>query len=489
MTPSPAWHKLRRRLAGVVFLAVFGMLAWLSVAVYQKQFSTVASVTLYTDSVGNEMHIGGQVMLRGVQVGEVRQISSDGRGARLQLALQPGMLRYIPADVSAEMLPTTLFGERYVDLIPPTHPGVARLTSGGVIRQDRSRDALELEKVLNNLLPTLRAAQPDKLSMVLTALGQGLQGRGKELGATLVQLNSYLGQLNPHLPRLDRDIAELAALARTYRKASPDLLAALNDFAVNGQTIAEQSANVAALFANVTTASSDLRSFLSANSANIIGLSADSTATLAILARYSAEFPCTLRDLVRFEPVMNKVLGAGTSQPGMHVSVIVVPSMGRYLPNHNAPVYGDNLGPHCYPVPFPGIHLNDGAGSPAGSTAAAGSKASGAGSGHGGVSGHGAGSVPGGAGSHSGAVRPAGTAGRTMQPAGGAAPFPFGAPGVATTALGLPPLAGSPQEDELVRELAGLALGRPASALPAWTGLLIAPLYRGAHVVLGVRRA
>ena len=36
------------------------------------------------------------------------------------------------------------------------------------------------------------------------------------------------------------------------------------------------------------------------------------------------------------------------------------PHAGRYLPGKDTPVYGDNLGPHCYPVPFPGIHLNDG---------------------------------------------------------------------------------------------------------------------------------
>ena len=86
-----------------------------------------------------------------------------------------------------------------------------------------------------------------------------------------------------------------------------------------------------------------------------------STATLQLLGRYAPEFPCTLQDLVAFEPNINRVLGAGTDQPGLHIHVNVEHSLGRYT-TANAPHYGDNLGPHCYSIPFRGISLNDGAG-------------------------------------------------------------------------------------------------------------------------------
>jgi phospholipid/cholesterol/gamma-HCH transport system substrate-binding protein len=406
--------KLGRRVAGVLFLLVLVLLAWLSVALYQKQFTPVAMVTLYTSSAGNEMNLGAQVMVRGVQVGEVRQITADGSGARLELAIDPGEVGELPANTSAEMLPTTLFGERYVDLILPANPSPQMLANGSVIAQDRSSDALELDGVLNNLLPLLSALEPDKLSLVLNALGQGLQGRGAELRQTLTTLNSYLGELNPQLPALDTDVRELAGLARTYNRAAPGILSALNDFAATSQVVAAERANVAALLTNLTVAATDLRSFLAANQQNIIALSADSPATLSILARYAPEFPCTLQDLVNFEPAMNKVLGQGTSQPGLHVNVTVVPSLGRYLPGRDTPVYADNTGPHCYPVPFPGITLHDSTG--------------------------------------------------TLHDSTG--------PG------------GAPQDSELIREVAALALGRPPAAVPGWSSLLLGPLFRGATVVL-----
>jgi len=442
MTYSPGEHKARRRLAGVAFLVALALFAWLSVALYQKKFTSVAMVTLYTSSVGSEMHPGAQVMVRGVQVGEVRQVSANGSGARLLLAINPGALPRLPANVSAVMLPTTLFGERYVDLILPARPVVATLANGSVIRQSRTADGLELERVFDNLLPMLAAVQPDKLSLTLTAIAHGISGRGKALGRTLVTLNAYLGHLTPLLPALDTDIRRLAGLSRTYTRAAPAILRALNDFGAVGRTIANQAADFAALLANVTTASDDLRAFLDANSANMIGLAADSAPTLRILARYAPELPCMLRDLAGFVPKVNKVLGAGTTRPGLHVRVVIVPSPGKYVAGKDTPVYGDDLGPHCYPVPFPGIHLNDGASS-----------------------------APGG-----GSNSPA-SAGKTApgKTAGGS-------PAASTTAA--ISMAGSPAESELVRELTALSLGRAPSALPAWGSLLTAPLFRGTTVVV-----
>jgi phospholipid/cholesterol/gamma-HCH transport system substrate-binding protein len=455
---APAQEKVSRRLVGVVFLLVFALLVWLSVALYNKQFTPAAMVTLYTSAAGNEMHLGADVKVRGVEVGEVRQITADGTGARLELAIQPDMVPQIPANVTALMVPTTLFGERYVDLIMPASPVPARLTAGSVIKQDRSANAVELEKVLDNLLPLLQASEPDKLSITLTAIAQGLQGHGKELGETLVAANAYLHDYNRHLPALDTDIKRLAVLARNLSQSAPDLVQALTDFTVTSQTFAAERASVSALYSTVTTASQDLQSFLDANSSNIIKLNADSVATLRILARYAPEFPCALKDLANFVPAADKLLGKGTGQPGLNVQMVIVPPLGpnhigHYVPGKDTPVFGDDLGPHCYPIPFPGITLNDGA-APSNGAALA-SPAS--------PPGHAARSAPG---------HPASAPGR------GAGRQP------AHTTAAQGQLAGSPTESELVRELTGMALGRAPSRIPDWSSLLTAPLFRGATVSL-----
>ncbi len=442
--------KARLRLVGVAFLAVIGLLIWLSLALYNKQFTPVDTVTLHTDSVGNEMHPGGQVLVRGVQVGEVRSISADGGGAVLTLAIQPDMVSQLPANVTAVMVPTTLFGERSVDLILPPTAVTARLTNGSVIQQDRSRDAIEVQTVLNNLLPELTAVQPQNLSVTLTAISQALQGRGTKLGRSLVQLNAYLHRFVPNLPALDNDIRELVQVTRTYNQAAPDIVQALNDFTVVNQTLVQQEANLSSLLGTLTQSDRDLTTFLQQNKSNIIGLSANGLATLKILARYAPEFPCVLRDLVKFEPNINRVLGAGSSQPGLHVHVNVLEPLGtataplgNYVPGKDTPVYGDNTGPHCYPIPFPGISLNDGA-SPA--TARSASAKTSAADG-----------VP--------AAASSTTALNTSLPGGLS-------------------LANSPQENELVNEISAPALRVPPGSLPGWSSMLVGPLYRGRQVQL-----
>jgi phospholipid/cholesterol/gamma-HCH transport system substrate-binding protein len=433
---NPRWLKTRRRLTGVVFLLVLGLLIWLSLALYNQQFTTVDMVTLHTDSTGNEMHPDAQVMVRGVQVGEVRSISADGSGAVMSLAIQPDMVDKLPLNVTAEMMPTTLFGERYVDLILPSHPVQARLTSGSVIHQDSSRDAVEVEQVLNNLEPMLTAVQPQDLDVTLTAISTALRGRGTQLGHTLVQLNAYLKKFNLNLPALDRDISELVQVARTYTQAAPSIVQALNDFTVTSETIVAQQESLGSLYGTLTQATQDVNTFLNQNSGNIIGLSSNGLPSLRILERYASEFPCILEYLRRFIPYMNKALGAGTGQPGLHATVTVqkpqansVDPLGQYTAGHDTPVYRDDIGPHCYPIPLPIVPLNDGA------------------------------------------TRPTNYGSQLTST------------GVSTQDGGVS-LANSAQENEFVNELSGASLGVAPRSLPDWSSLLVGPVYRGREVRL-----
>lgn len=344
----------RRRLAGVVYLVVPALLVWLSIAVYDKEFTDSATVIVETARAGSEMHPRAEVKLRGVVVGEVEKIDTGGRTARLTLALQPDKIGRVPSDVRAQLLPTTLFGQRYVALVPPANPSARPLAAGSVIPQDRSRSAVELEQVLDNLLPLLTAVQPQKLSATLSALAQALEGRGQKLGESLVELNGYLKDFNPHLPALNRDIKHLVELSDTYADAAPDLVDALHDATTTSATIAAQRADLSTLYASVTSSSQETGSWLRGNRANLIRLTSTSRPTLEILARYAPAFPCTLSTVADFVPAMDAALGKGTDRPGLRVDVRVVPSRGAYAPGRDTPRYEAGGGPRCYPVPYTG---------------------------------------------------------------------------------------------------------------------------------------
>lgn len=425
---------VRRRLAGVTFLLVPAILVWVSVSVYEKDFTDDATVTVRTGSVGNEMHDNADVKLRGVVIGQVRSITGDARGARLTLAIEPGRLEQIPADVTAQMLPTTLFGERFVALVPPRVPSARTLRAGAVIPQDRSSNAIELEEVLDNVLPLLTAVKPEKLSATLNAVSQALEGRGDKLGDTLLTLDAHLKKFNPQLPTLNADIKELVKVSTLYGDAAPDVLDALTDFTTTSGTIADQQAELAGLYGATTASAQDLTSFLRENKDNLIRLTAAGRPTLELLAEYADEFPCTLRTMAGFVPAMDKALGKGTDRPGLHVTLKSVKSKGKYVPGKDTPVYNATGGPHCYSVPYVGS------------------------------------TVP------TADAREAPPA--QDPPASGAA---VGGPAAEDTALGMP---NSPQESQLVNELVAPSLKVQPQTLPDWSSVLIGPAFRGAEVKL-----
>lgn len=82
-----------------------------SVATYLGAFKPVTNVLLRADRTGNQLQPESDVKVRGLTVGEVRDISSRGDGASLRLELHRDKVGMIPANVSARLIPKTLFGE------------------------------------------------------------------------------------------------------------------------------------------------------------------------------------------------------------------------------------------------------------------------------------------------------------------------------------------------------------------------------------------
>src|SRR4051794_34560351 len=228
---------VRRRLQGVAFLVVLAALLGLSVATYQKAFTDAATVTLKTDTAGNQLQEASDVKVRGVIVGEVREVRADLDGASIELAIAPEHLGQIPADVTARLLPKTLFGERFVSLVPPENPSSRPLADGDVIGQDRTENAIELQRVIDDLLPLLQAVPPQQLSYTLGAVADALRDRGDKLGDNLTRVGSYVGDINTVMPQLQHDISALADVSDTYDSAADDLLGVLDNLSITNSTI------------------------------------------------------------------------------------------------------------------------------------------------------------------------------------------------------------------------------------------------------------
>jgi len=322
----------------------------MSVLTYQKTFTPVDWVTLQTDHTGLQLNEGADVKLRGVTVGEVRGISSDGQHATLRLALDPAQVDQIPANVTARLLPKTLFGEKYVALTVPDRPS-GTLRAGDVITQDRSSAALELSRVLDDVLPLLQAIQPDKLAATLGALATALDGRGDLLGRDLVSLDGYLKELNTQLPTLTADIRKLADVIGTYDGALPDLLAILRNASVTADTVTQERDQLHAFLADTAGFADTAHGFLDRYGDRLIQLGQVTAPVLQLLAAYAPEYPCLLAGLVALQPNASGVFAGGQ----MHITLEVTRDNGPYQAGRDSPVYGAHNGPNCRGLPHPGI--------------------------------------------------------------------------------------------------------------------------------------
>jgi phospholipid/cholesterol/gamma-HCH transport system substrate-binding protein len=342
----------KRKLQGLGFLVVIAGLLWLSIAIYNKAFTAEVPVTLVTPRIGHQLIVPADVTLRGVLVGQVRAVQTTGNHAEMSLALQPGAVNDIPANVSAVILPETLFGEKYVQLVPPAHPSRRHIHAGEVIPYSRSKVSIETSKVFDDTLPLLEALHPVQLSQTLSALADALQGRGNALGRNLVLADTYFRGLNPHLPTLEHDIRQLATVSAEYTHAAPDLLALLRNFAFTAHTFTVKQDIYAAFLRGTSGFADTATAVVSRNAANLISLARVSQPDLGVLAQYSPEFTCLLTGMAKIDPLIRHTfVPAAGSAPELHIVLQLVKQPKGYTYPLDKPRNELNPGPNCDGLP------------------------------------------------------------------------------------------------------------------------------------------
>lgn len=328
------------RTLGVVFLVLLLLGVWSTYAIFSKAFTEYDKVTLRASKTGLQLPDYADVKLRGVVVGEVIDVASTGDGAELTLGLHSSERQTVPADVTAKIIPKTLFGEKYVALEPaPGAEGGPAIQPGAQIEE--AELSMEVERVLEDIYPLLRAVQPTEINYTLTALATALEGRGESVGENLVTLDGYLKRMNPRLPALVEDVQMLSEVSDAYRSIVPEVARLLRNSVTTGHTFIEKEQKIQALFADVSAFSSTSRDFLEANGDNIIRLGELGAAQLPLLATYAPEYPCLLDGLVKIGPRLAEAFRGHT----LHINLELLPEQPRGFGSQDAPVYADKRGP------------------------------------------------------------------------------------------------------------------------------------------------
>jgi phospholipid/cholesterol/gamma-HCH transport system substrate-binding protein len=351
---------LSDRLLGVVFIGILLLGVWLINAVFTQKFVSFDKVTLDTDTIGLQLPTRADVKVRGVIVGQVLDAKSEANGAVLTLGIKPDKIGEIPENVTASILPKTLFGEKYVELVVPSDASSKALTKGDRITQTQL--PIEVERVLNDIYPLLRAVQPAELNYTLNALASALEGRGEALGENIATLDSYLKRLNPQVPALMEDLRLLSKVSGTYADVAPQIAETLRNTVKTGNTLLSREDKLHAFLRDTSAFSDTAKTFLDDNGSNIVRLGQLSEPQLKLLNRYSPEFPCLLQGLVDQAPNLASTFRGFV----FHIDLITLPRQPRGYTAKDVPVLGADNGPNCAGLPHPAVpfkgapNLNDG---------------------------------------------------------------------------------------------------------------------------------
>ncbi|SEC38164.1 phospholipid/cholesterol/gamma-HCH transport system substrate-binding protein [Nocardioides exalbidus] len=341
-------NSLRTRGLGMVFLALMLASVWATYGVFTKKFSDYDEVTVHASRIGLQLPHRADVKIKGVIVGEVLDYVPTADGADITLGLYKDRAAQVPSDVTASILPKTLFGEKFVSLVVPDGGSSAKpIADGDVI--ERTNLSIEVEAVLSDLYPLLRAVQPADLNNTLNAVATALEGRGEQLGESIETLDDYLTRFNPELPGLVEDLRLTAQVSDTYADVLPEVATILRNTITTTTTLEDREDKLQALFNDVSKFAAVAERFSRNNGDNIVRLADLSQSQLEVLARYAPGYPCLLGGLVNVGKLQAEAFRGFT----LHIVLETLPNQPRGYTAADVPVYGDKRGYYCGRLPSP----------------------------------------------------------------------------------------------------------------------------------------
>jgi phospholipid/cholesterol/gamma-HCH transport system substrate-binding protein len=266
----------------------------LCVALFNGWFTSYVPVMVVSDRAGLVMETGAKVMMRGVQVGKVAEIDGQKNDhVSLKLDLSPDQIRYVPANVEAQITATTAFGAKYVDLVYPEKPSPRRLAANAVVH---SRNvSTEVNTVFENLVDVINQIDVSKVNATLTALADGLRGMGPQIGEATTDANQVLLALNPRMDTVQNDWRSLRRFSDAYGAAAQNILKILNAVSTTSTTVANHADDLdTLLLSSVGFANTFIDIAGGANEPKLINGINGLAPTTGLLMKYNPEYTCMI---------------------------------------------------------------------------------------------------------------------------------------------------------------------------------------------------
>ena len=343
METRPGDHRIHPAWWTLILLVAVGVFVWVTTALFAGTFRSYVPVTLTSDRSGLVMETNAKVKMRGVEVGRVSQINAEKNAVSLKLEIDPDQVRYIPANVQAQIQATTAFGAKFVDLIYPKDPSPARLAAGAVLHSKNV--SVEVNTVFENLVDLLKMIDPAKLNAVLTAVADSVRGQGERIGEATTDLNQVLLAVNPRTETIRQDWRAFKNFNDTYSAAAQNILTVLNAASTTSTTIVNESTALDNLLLNVIGFGKAGTNLLATSRDNLVAAVNILEPTTNLLDKYSPEYACWLQGATWFLNNDGYSVWGGADGRSIHLDVALLGGNDPYQYPDNLPIVAAKGGP------------------------------------------------------------------------------------------------------------------------------------------------
>lgn len=337
-----------RILTGLLALTVVAGAVAGAVVLFRGGAAPTVAVTVVAPRAGLVLNPEAKVKLHGAQVGKVVTIDvlPDGQAA-IRLAMNPDDLSLIPANTRAQIASSTVFGAKFIDLVPPANPSPDTMRAGQIL--DARHVTVEVNTVFEQLVAVLAQIQPEKLNETLGALAQAFDGRGAKLGEAMGQLDDLMTKIDPSLPTFSHEISTLPTVLNAYADAAPDLMSTVRTATALSDTVVDRQRDLDRLLISSIGLAETGNEVVAANSDPLIDVLHLLVPTTTLTNQYNPALTCALKGV---EPL---ALGAPQPLPGVMLLDSFLLGTERYRYPKNLPKVAATGGPQCMDLPNVGF--------------------------------------------------------------------------------------------------------------------------------------
>ncbi len=284
------------------------------------------------------------VRYQGVHVGSLVELDAGVTSSRLTMQIDAAQISEIPASVRVRVVPRTLFGDVFLELVPPEDPERGpRLAEGTELSVDTSSESVQLANLYYRTADLMEQLRPEQLSVALDAMSQALQGRGAALGETIDRMSTLAIELGPLVDAGMAAAPRVATVNEALSAATDDVVTIMANVSELSQVVLEREDGIRRLLSGGASLGQEGAALLSANTDNMIAVVRNGAPVVGTFAGNTTGLDETLRYLSIFGGAGARVFSSG------RFDITAVPDFSDPMPYtaEDCPRYPGMDGANC----------------------------------------------------------------------------------------------------------------------------------------------